>query len=323
MFDIITIGDSTIDTFLILDDGAKGCTLTKDKKLVCFNYAQKIPIRHTAQSIGGNAANVAVGIQKLGRRSTIITELGDDINGHTIKYELEQTGVDTAYVKLIKNKETRYSIVLNYCSERTILSYHAPRNYTLPRLPQTKWIYYTSLGKTFEQIQTKIEAYLVKNPSTKLAVNPGSYQLSEEGIHHIKKLLPKIDILFVNKEEAEKLVGGGNNIKNLIASIIKTGVKHAVITDSLKGSYTFDQGTYYAMTPYPIVAKAKTGAGDAYTSGFLAATMYGKSIPEAMQWGTANAGGVIQEFGAQKGLLSKQKLEHLITLYPRVKPKKI
>ncbi|PLX28408.1 hypothetical protein C0581_02315, partial [Candidatus Parcubacteria bacterium] len=173
MLDLITIGDSTLDTFLILDEKSDASKLTKDKKLVCFNYAQKIPITNTAQSVGGNAANVSVGAHKLGHNTAIVTELGDDINGHIIKDEFETAGVSTKMVKMVKNEETRYSIVLNYKSERTILSYHAKRSYTLPKLPQTKWIYYTSLGKTFEKIQTKLEGHLKKNPETKLAINPG------------------------------------------------------------------------------------------------------------------------------------------------------
>ena len=322
MLDLITIGDSTLDTFLILDEKSDASKLTKDKKLVCFNYAQKIPITNTAQSVGGNAANVAVGTKKLGHTSAIVTELDDDINGHIIKSELEESKVSTKMVKIIRNEETRYSIVLNYKSERTILSYHAKRNYILPKLPQTKWIYYTSLGKTFEKVQTKLEGHLKKNPNIKLAMNPGSYQFSK-GLSKIKKILPHADILFVNKEEAIKLVGKKKSIKGLFSSLHKMGAKEVIITDSTNGSYASNGVEKLFMRTYAIPALARTGAGDAYTSGYLSATMYGKSMSEAMQWGTANAGGVIQAFGAQKGLLSKAKLENIIKKHKQIKPRKM
>lgn len=321
MLDLITIGDATLDTFLILDDTSSGCHMSKDNKLVCFDFAQKIPITHTAQSVGGNAANVAVGVKKLGKKTCIRTELGDDINGQIILDALKQAGVDDSLIKIIQNGDTRYSTVLNYKSERTILSYHAKRNYTLPNLPHTKWIFFTSMGKTFEKVETKLLNYLKKNPHIKLACNPGSYQF-DKGLTHVKKLLGLTDLLVVNKEEAIKLVGK-KPIKSLLQALLKKGVKEVVITDSLNGSYASNGVESYFMKPYPIRAKAKTGAGDAYTSGFLAAILYGKSLAESMQWGTANAGGVIQEFGAQKGLLTKTKLENLIKKYPRVIPKKI
>ena len=118
MLDLITIGDSTLDTFLILDEKSDASKLTKDKKLVCFNYAQKIPITNTAQSVGGNAANVAVGTKKLGHTSAIVTELGDDINGHIIKSELEESKVSTKMVKIMERlldgiKTVRRNLILN------------------------------------------------------------------------------------------------------------------------------------------------------------------------------------------------------------------
>ena len=211
MFDAITIGDSTWDTFLILDDATINCDLKTHECQLCLNYADKIPIRDTAQSVGGDAANVAAGLAQLKLKTAIVTELGDDMNGKVIEQELDQAGVDTHFVKFLKNKETRYAVVLNYKSERTILSYHAPRNYSLPKLPSTKWIYYTSLGKTFEKIQDGLFIYLKKNPQTKLAINPGSYQL-KNGLKKLKQLFARTELLFLNKEEAE-LVGGKKTIE--------------------------------------------------------------------------------------------------------------
>lgn len=314
MFDIITIGDSTLDTFLVIDDATIQCDLQKENCRLCLNYADKIPINNTNQSVGGNAANVAVGCKKLGLKSAIVTELGDDINGFVIKHELESAGVDTKMLKILPGKQTRYSVVLNYKSERTILSYHSQRNYTLPRLSQTKWIYYTSLSQSFEKIQKKLIGHLKKNPDIKLAMNPGSYQI-KTGLAKIKQIIPRLEVLLVNKQEAIKLVGKNLAIKSLLNSLSKQGAKIIVITDSTNGSYATDGQNNYFMPASPIKAIAKTGAGDAYTSGFLSAIISGKTIPEAMQWGTANAGGVIQEFGAQKGLLNTKQLSSIIKKY--------
>ncbi len=96
-----------------------------------------------------------------------------------------------------------------------------------------------------------------------------------------------------------------------------------VITDSIKGSYASDGTNMLFMPSYPIEAKAKTGAGDAYTSGFLSAIIHGKDTQEAMMWGTSNASGVIQKFGAQEGLLSKKGIHTMIASYPSVAPQEI
>ncbi|MFH1286737.1 MAG: carbohydrate kinase family protein [Candidatus Magasanikbacteria bacterium] len=319
MFDIITIGDAILDTFLVLENASmkKGTRRCDDQ--LCLNFADKIPISHSVQSVGGNAANVAAATNKLGLKTAIVTEVGNDINGRIIADKLACAGIETKFVKTNKGQETRYSIVLNYKSERTILSCYPKRNYTLPKLEKTKWIYYTSLGKGFESLQAKLIDYLKKYPETKLAMNPGSYQM-KFGLKEIKRMLPLVDVLLLNKEEAERLVGKRNTVEKLLNTIQNKTKGVVVITDSIRGSYTTDGKKTLFMKIYPIKPLAKTGAGDAYTGGFLSAIILGKNLETAMEWGTANAGGVIQEFGAQRGLLSKIKLLQSIKRYKKTKP---
>ncbi|MBI5222674.1 MAG: hypothetical protein HY980_04250 [Candidatus Magasanikbacteria bacterium] len=339
MFDVIVIGDSTMDTILMIDDAQVQCDLKKEHCQICLNYADKIPISQTAQSLGGNAANIAAGCRKLGMKTAIVTELGDDINGLLIKHEFEKAGIDGQFARLNPKNETRYSIILNYLGERTILSYHAKREYSLPALPATKWLYYTSVGDDFRVLQKQILAYLKKHPDCHFACNPGSYHIKKK-LAEFKPIIPKIELLFVNKEEAEKLVGddlslrghraseasrGGrsNLIAALLSSLLKLGVKTAVITDGENGSYAASQTERYHLPAFDVKIISKTGAGDAYASGFLSAIANGKSLAEAMQWGTANSSAVIQQIGAQTGLLNKSKIEKMIKKFGGVKARVI
>lgn len=322
MFDLITIGDATIDTFLILDDTSACCELNKKKSELCLNYADKITIVGSAQSVGGDAANVAVGARKLGLKTAIVTELGDDVNGQIIEDDLRKAHVDTSMARRLTGRDTRYSVVLNYQAERTILSYHAPRAYTLPPLPKAKCIYYTSLGHSFEKLQDKLADYLKKNPDVKLAMNPGSYQFKQNAMK-IKELFSRTDVLFVNKEEAERLVGRKKNMKATIRALHTHGIGTVVVTNSDEGAYASDREEMLYMPTYPVKPIAKTGAGDAFASGCLTALIQGKELSEALRWGTGNAAGVIQQFGAQKGLLSKNVLLKLIQKYKHIRAKKL
>ena len=202
MFDLITIGDANLDTIVVLDEASLSCDLKQEHCQLCLNYADKVPIKQSEQSVGGNAANVSSGIAKLGLKVAIISELGNDVSGQTIQKKLKNDKVDTRFIKIIKKGETNYGVVLTYKGERTILSYHAKRHYSLPKLLPTKWVYYTSLGQSFENLQTKLMVYLKKNKTTKLAVNLGSFQL-RDGLETAKQILPLTEILFANKEEAE------------------------------------------------------------------------------------------------------------------------
>lgn len=320
MYDLITIGDATFDTFIVLDEESSSCHMYKDKKLLCLNFADKTPITNTAQSAGGNAANVAVGVRKLGLETAIYTEIGDDVTGQIIESELERARVDTSLIKVLKGKETRYSIILNYETERTVLSYHAKRKYSLPHLPHTKWIYYTSMGKTFEAAQKKLISHLKKHPSVKLAMNPGSYQF-KHGCKTIGNMLKHTDLLFVNKEEAACLFGKTKKpIRSAIKGLHREGVKEIVVTDGTDGAYASDGTNIYHMPIYKIQPLAKTGAGDAFASGYLAARIYNKDVPTAMKWGTANAASVIQKFGAQVGLATRAGIKRIVEKHKNTIP---
>lgn len=324
MFDIITLGDCTIDTFIIIDnDEAKlQCNLKNEECQLCLNFADKIPIKDTHQSVGGNAANVAVGCQKLNLNTAIVTELGDDLNGFTIQQDLLNAKVNTNLLKISSNRETRYAVVLNYKGERTVLSYFGKFKYSNIKLPKTNWLYYTSLGYSFEKIQDDLIKYLKKNPQTKLALNPGSYQI-KNNIFKLKQILPYTNLIFVNKEEGAKLTTGKKDIKTIIKTLHKAGIKTAVVTDGTKGAYASDGKQIYFMKPYPIKAIDKTGAGDAFASGFISAFINKKNIDEAMQWGTSNAGSVIQKIGAEAGLLNKLQILKTIKKYHQNKPQLI
>ena len=55
-------------------------------------------VRSFAKSIGGSPTNVAVAAARLGRRSAVLTKVGDDELGAYVRWALEGFGVDTHFV---------------------------------------------------------------------------------------------------------------------------------------------------------------------------------------------------------------------------------
>ena len=98
MLHLVTIGDATLDTFLILDNNSDDCQLNKEKRWLCLHYADKISIVKSTQSVGGNAANVAVGMRKLGFKTAIVARVGNDVSGRAVADELEREGVDMKWL---------------------------------------------------------------------------------------------------------------------------------------------------------------------------------------------------------------------------------
>ncbi len=322
MYNLITIGDAVIDTNVFIDDATLECDVNKENCQLCLNFADKIPLTDSFQMLGGNAANVAVAASKLGLKTTILTSVGKDANGEMIKEELKKKKVDAGLLSMDKKIKTRYSVVLNFKKERTILSYHQKRNYNFPKkLPTTDWIYYTSLSEGYEPLQENLLKFLNKNQNVRLAFNPGSLQL--KNLNSVKELLPRTDILIVNLEEAKKIlnINLNTNINALISGLLNFGTKEVVITDSDKGAWAGNTTGVWHTNSFPVDVVSKTGAGDAFSAGYLSARFYGHDINTALSWGIANSCSAISSPGPEKHLLNKKEITKMISKFSSVKPK--
>lgn len=312
-YDLISIGDSTIDVFLEISptDTQSVCQLREEECLVCFDYGSKIPVETIMRVAGvGNAANNAIGTTRLGLKTAIYTVIGSDKDSQEIKQVFLDEDVSTEYLVMENGKRANLSTVINYSGERTIFVYHESRNYNLPDLAPSKWVYYTSVAKGHKSLHTQIPEY-VRKTGAKLGFNPGSYQL-REGLEVLKPILEITAILSVNREEAHMLAGGDlEDTKGLFNKLKEAGPQLILITDGRNGSYASYDGReiWHIGIPEDSPVVERTGCGDAYTTAFIAALIQGKELPEAMLWGTMNATSVIQHVGAREGLLTKSGIE--------------
>ncbi len=326
-FDLISIGDSTVDVFLEIDpkDVDTKCDLDEKACRISFEYGAKIPVKKmTRVAAVGNAANNAIGSARLGLQVGIYTVLGSDKDAYEIREVLEAEGVDTEFVVMEKDARSNFSVVINYSAERTIFTYHEEKKYNLPILPKVGWVYFTSVARGHEALHKQIPEY-VKKSGAKLAFNPGSYQL-REGILGMKPILESTEVLILNREEARSLVdpstGSGQAVdiedtKELIRKLRAAGPKTVVITDGRSGSFASFDGREFWHTGIPETSPIieMTGAGDAYSTGFLAATISGLDLPQAMVWGTMNATSVVQHIGAREGLLTRGGMDEFMKKY--------
>jgi len=321
-FDIISIGDTTEDIFMELEEDTKVVTDKDGTEYLGLVFAEKIVVEKVTDVLAvGNAANVAVGAARLGLKSALYTIMGNDDTGEEMARVLQREGVAEDYIVFDKTKKSNLSVVLNYKAERTILVHHEHRTYHLPKLASAKWVYYTSLGEGHGKLHRQIPSY-VKKSGVKLAFNPGSHQLGE-GAKGLAPILKVTDVLFVNREEAQTLVGKEKDIKKLMDKVRKLGPEIAVITDGPQGSYASDGNNAYHLPIFPAPLVERTGAGDSYGTGFVTALAKGKTIPEAMAWGTINSASVIGKIGARKGLLKTTEMAKMLKKNITFRGKKI
>ena len=318
---LICVGDVVMDAFIVLEKARVHKHPDREHLEICMPFADKIPYESlTVMPAVGNASNVAVGARRLGVDTAILTAVGDDYYGKQIFDRYRKEKVSTELVKINDGKPTNYHFVLNYGPERTILIKHEDYHYYDPaRLDGVPWIYFSSIGEHTLAFHEKLAQYLAAHPDTKMAFNPGTFQL-KFGPKKLKKIYERSYALFVNREEAELILGAKrDNIKELLSGLRKLGPKVVVITDGPFGAYASDDDSCYFMPPYPDPKPpiSRTGAGDAFSTGFLSGLVYGLSVPEALKWAPIESMHVVQYFGAQTGLLAKSDLLKILKKAPK------
>ncbi len=318
--DFLAIGDTVVDEFITLKDAAVHCKIDSEECEICMRWGDKIPFEKAELIAGvGNAANAAVAAARLGLKTAFVANTGKDAYGKEILNVFKKEKIETKYVKLHEGIPTNHHYVLSFESERTILVKHEHYPYVLPNLPKPKTIYLSSLGDGTEEYHNAIADYVEKNSDVFFAFQPGTFQM-KLGIEKLARLYKHANFIAVNKEEAERILTlqGPQEILTLAKGLSALGPKNVIITDGVNGAYAYDGTTmhFVPMYPDPRPPFERTGAGDAFASTVAAAMTLGKTLPEALLWGPINSMSVVQDVGAQRGLLKRQALEDFLAKAP-------
>lgn len=319
--DFVGIGDITTDAFIRIKEAKVTCDMNHESCQLCVKFGDKIPYEfvEVVRAVG-NSANATVAAARLGLKSALVANVGDDINGKECIEALEKNNVETQFVEVNKDRETNYHYVLWYEDERTILVKHQLYEYKLPTIAEApRWIYLSSLAENSLHYQRDdLVTYLKENPETKLAFQPGTFQM-KQGYDRLKELYERTEIFFCNTDEARRILDSTEqNVALLLKAVHDLGPKIVVITDGPKGAYAYDGvvGLQVPIYPDPKPPHERTGAGDAFASTVTVALALGKSLAEALLWGPINSMSVVQYVGAQKGLLDRETLEKYLTDAP-------
>src|SRR6185437_7866364 len=274
----------------------------------------------------GNAANAAVSAARLGLSSQYLAWVGKDRNGEDCLKQLKSEKVDITYVSVQEGKSTNSHFVLWLPPERTILIKHEAFDVTLPpNLPVPKAVYLSSLGEHGLELHDELADWLHKNDKILFAFQPGTFQI-KAGLKRLERIFLRTDVFFANKEEYQRILNTAEEDPKRLMEIMQTkGPRICFLTDGGNGAHVLSHEGMWSIGLYPDPREAfeRTGAGDAFASTATVALLLKKSVPEALEWGPVNAMSVVQDIGAQRGLLSRKAIEDLLAKAPEFKAKKL
>lgn len=312
MFDIITFGSATRDIFVrskdfkILD----GADFVSGKALA-VGAGDKVYVEEIIFSSGGGGTNTAATFVLQGLKTAYVGLVGHDLAGREAIRELHKIGVFCDFIKITDKASTPVSVVLSVPGgERSILVYegasHLLTEADIPwqKIKKAKWFYLSGLAGESAKVFELIINFAFAN-KIKLAVNPGHDQLTKD-LAILKTSLEKIDILILDQEEASMLTGVNYKEENKLFEKFNELVPGiAVMTKGPEGVVVSDGKNIYRAGIPKSGYLDRTGAGDAFASGFVSSIIKGESIEQAIQLGAANATSCVQQLGAKNGLLKK------------------
>lgn len=315
---VLAIGKTTQDVFLTSDEFDPH----KEGKIAYTHLplGVKMEVNDVTFTTGGNAGNVAVTLARQGLHASYMWTLGHDPASLSVLRDLDHEGVDTSLVVQKDKYQAGYSTILIATNgERTILNHRGVStgakgtDLNLDAIDDVDWVYPTSLANGgLELLQKIVER--AESAGAKVMLNPAGPELAEPA--KLKALLDSVDILCVNKEEMQKLVEG-ETLEELVAHALNY-VSVAIVSDGPNGVVASDGKTVVKAGMYEDVKVIdRTGAGDAFASGFLSQWAQGKSLVESIVFASANSTSVVQYVGAKEGILHGHVRLHDMPLHER------
>ena len=306
---ILSIGGAVQDVFLL----GKIFTPRHEHNINVeeFVMGSKNQLDQVVFSTGGGATNASATFARQGFHSMYMGHVAHDIAGKAILDDLHNEGIDTSLIRFSKDIGSGYSaILLAPNGERTILAYRgASVHYELKQENfhdvNADWFYVTSLDGNFEVID-EIFSYAKKH-NIKIAMNPGAKELERND--ELLKYIPQLTVLSLNKDEMA-LLYEGKTMEDLVR-VAKKDVPYVIVTDGPHGAVAADHHHIVKAGMYedvPVVDR--TGAGDAFSSGFTAMIAAGESLEKAVTFASANSTSVVSYIGAKKGILHQSAKLH-------------
>ncbi|MBC7512483.1 carbohydrate kinase family protein [Candidatus Saccharibacteria bacterium] len=313
---ILSIGAAVQDVFLSHSDEFKPVTdKSLHEQVMQLEMGAKADVNNIDFSTGGGATNAAVTFTRQGLHAIFMGTIGHDPAGQAVLDDLDKEGVDTRLVSYSKNLNTGYSVLLLAPNgERTILTYrgastHYDKHHFNMKDVDADWLYVSSMAGSMDVIAAIFDQSKAKGIKT--FFNPGKGELKQPA--KLKSLLEDVDVLSVNRDEAALIVEGTDSEE--LARHLLHYVSVAIVSDGPNGVVATDGKTVVRAGMYEDVKVIdRTGAGDAFGSGFLSQWAKGESLKDSVVFASANSTSVVTKIGAKVGILHHGTKLHTMPL---------
>ncbi|MBR2820742.1 MAG: GH32 C-terminal domain-containing protein [Clostridiales bacterium] len=232
---------------------------------------------------GGAPANVCAAYSKLGGKSRMITQLGQDPFGGVITGTLNDAGVDTSYISYTNAANTALAFVSLSKDGNRVFSFYRnpsadmlfePGDVTGDMLDDCYALHFcsVSLGDFPMKDAHSAAVTIARRQGAIVSFDPNLRFMLWDDRSALKKViwefLPDCDILKISDEELE-FITGTSSLEEAVPLLFAGSVKLVILTKGKDGASAFNPlGSVDSAVP-AVKATDTTGAGDAFIGSFL------------------------------------------------------
>ncbi|GGD82657.1 sugar kinase [Microbacterium murale] len=246
--------------------------------------------------LAGAESNVTAGLAAAGHRAAWASRLGDDPLGVRISSELTRRGVEL-WVELDRDAPTGVMFKdpgaegssVHYYRRGSAASRLAPGYLSVEQLTGVKIVHTTGITPALSPSARDMVDRLFQDARSAGALvsfdvnDRRALWTMEDAATTLARLANAADITLVGRDEAER-IWGTSTAEEIRAFLPDCGL--LVVKDGDVGATAFDGDAEPVFVPAPVVEVVEpVGAGDAFASGFLAATLEGKPLAERLTAG--------------------------------------
>jgi 2-dehydro-3-deoxygluconokinase len=293
--------------------------VTLGEAMALFLTQEATPLRSAdrfVRGVAGAESNVAVGVARLGLRSSWCGRLGDDALGHGVLDRLRAEGVDLSRVVVDSGAATGV-LVRDHHAERRVSVAYARTGSAATRmtvsdvspdwLGSAEVVHLTGITPALGPGPAEAVAFAATEAAlrgTRVALDLNLRRRlwsDEEAAAALIPLLPSVDILFGGLDELAA-VSGHRSVAECCRWALDQGCRVVVVKKGPEGATASTaHGSVDAAASLTSVVDT-VGAGDAFVAGYLAATVAGAGLQEALEQACRVGAAAVQVAGDLDGL---------------------
>ena len=233
--------------------------------------------------VGGAPANVCSAFARLGGKSALLTQLGNDPFGHRIARELAARGVDLSHLAFTDAANTALAFVsLAEDGDRTFSFYRKPSADLLyaPEQIDPAWfgeafaLHYCSVSLVDSPMRYAHLAAITaaREAGVMVSFDPNLrfplWKDREMLRQTVLQFLPLSHILKISEEELEFLTGTPD-VEAALSQLLRGDVQLVLYTCGSKGACAYTRSTSGFAPSQKVTAVDTSGAGDGFIGSFL------------------------------------------------------